>query len=137
MFLGKFAALDVFEYNGIFLESVETDGKFSDQVRDMIAPQSAILCSTALGGNMNYGAVSITEDRAITIYAARRVPQSWPDKNNGLWRQRVSSRFCPVRERFRVMANLFDRARRRNSHRQRRTRAPGRQARQEVTVAGH
>ena len=97
MFLGRFAALDCFEYDGIFLESVlGEDGKYTDQVRDMIDPRSAILCSQAIPGSMCFGAISITEDRAIQVYAAKRVPQSWADRENGLWRQRLSSRFCPV-----------------------------------------
>jgi flagellar biosynthesis GTPase FlhF len=97
MFLGRYAAVDVFEYCGIFLESVlGQDNKYSEEVRDMIAPEAAILASRAIPGAMCYGAVAASEDRAIQIYAAKRVPQSWSDKDNALWRQRVSSRFCPV-----------------------------------------
>jgi hypothetical protein len=145
-FVGRYAPLDVFEYCGIFLDSVlGEDSKYSDQVRDMIDPPAAILCSQAILGSMAYGAVAISEDRAITIHAAKRVPQCWSHRDNGLWRRRVSSRFCPVPGRFGKLANLFQRRRfperlargsrqRHNCQRQRRNRNPRTQARREIVA---
>lgn len=92
-FIGRYAGLNVFEYDGVY---VQGDAVGVDQVHDMIAPESAILASTTASGAVVYGAISIVEDSGVEIYAARRVPHSWADKDNNLWTQRVSSRYCPA-----------------------------------------
>ena len=96
-FIGRFAGLECYEYNGIYVEStLGEDDKFTDEVQDMIPAGCAILASTAMSGAMCYGGIAVTENNQIVVHAARRVPTSWPDRDNGLWKQRVSSRFAPA-----------------------------------------
>jgi hypothetical protein len=96
-FIGRYAGIDCYEYNAIYVESsLGEDDKFSDVVLDMIPAGCAILASTALSGAMCYGGISVTENNQIVVHAARRVPISWPDRDNSLWKQRVSSRFAPA-----------------------------------------
>jgi Phage major capsid protein E. len=92
-FVGRYAGLNVFEYDGVY---VTGDSSGNDVVQDMIAPESAILASSSASGAIVYGAISIVEDTGVEIYAARRVAHSWSDKDNSLWTQRVSSRYCPA-----------------------------------------
>jgi len=92
-FIGRYAGLNVYEYDGVY---VAGDASGVDQVFDMIAPTSPILASTTASGAIVYGAISIVEDAGVQIFAAQRVPHSWSDKDNSLWTQRVSSRYCPA-----------------------------------------
>jgi hypothetical protein len=92
-FIGRYAGLNVYEYDGVF---VSGDASGVDQVFDMIDPTNAILASTTASGAIVYGAISIVEDTGVQIFAAQRVPHSWSDRDNSLWVQRVSSRYCPA-----------------------------------------
>ncbi len=92
-FIGRYAGLNVFEYGGVY---VQGNDQAVDSVYDMIAPDSAILASTTASSAMVYGPISIVEDSGVEIYAAQRVPHSWSDKDDSLWTQRVSSRYCPA-----------------------------------------
>jgi hypothetical protein len=78
------------------LESVLIDGEYKDQVRDMIPPECAILACSSMPGAMCYSGIGVVENNAVIVHAARRVPTSWPDRDNGLWKQRVGSRFAPA-----------------------------------------
>jgi Phage major capsid protein E len=90
-FIGRYAGLNVYEYDGVY---VMGDGQAVDQVFDMIAPTSAILASTTAAGAIVYGAINVVEDAGVQIFASQRVPHSWADKDNSLWTQGVSSRYC-------------------------------------------
>jgi major capsid protein E len=92
-FIGRYSGLNVYEYDGVY---VSGDSQGVDQVHDMVAPEVAILASTTASGAIVYGAISVVEDSGVQIFAAQRVPHSWADKDNSVWTQRVSSRYCPA-----------------------------------------
>ena len=39
---------------------------------------------------------ALLKTNAVVVHAARRVPISWPDRDNGLWKMRVANRFAPA-----------------------------------------
>jgi hypothetical protein len=50
-FIGRYAGLNVYEYDGIYVESeLGSEGKYADTVKDMIGQSTAILASTAMAG---------------------------------------------------------------------------------------
>jgi Phage major capsid protein E len=91
-FLGRYAGLDVFEYNGVYIVG---DANNQDVAQDFLTPATAILASSQAAGTMTYGAISLVEDEGIAIYAAERVADSFANKGGGTWTQRVSSRYAP------------------------------------------
>jgi hypothetical protein len=91
-FLGRYAGLDVFEYNGVYIVG---DANNQDVAQDFLTPATAILACSQAAGTMTYGAISLVEDEGIAIYAAERVADSFANKGGGTWTQRVSSRYAP------------------------------------------
>jgi hypothetical protein len=60
---------------------------------------------------MVYGAIAISEEVGVEIYAAKRVPHSWADKDASKWTQRVSSRYCSCpadSSSWQTYANVID-----------------------------
>jgi hypothetical protein len=49
-----------------------------------------------MSGAMVFGAIAVTEQNAVVVHGARRVPVAWVDRDNSLWKQQVSSRFAPA-----------------------------------------